>query len=97
MAIRKITLREFNHLSSSGSGLASFIGDELEWFADDAVKVIGAIALGRGGQGCNYTILVRDEVAVSHVHGVRENLYNLKAARDELTRAMTAAKTHSGA
>jgi len=50
MAIRKTSQRHLNQPASSGAGVATFVGEEPERFANDAVNVIGRIALGREGQ-----------------------------------------------
>ena len=43
-----------------GSELAPYIGDEVEWYADDAKNVLGVIAEGISGSSWNYTTLRRN-------------------------------------
>ena len=46
MAINSISRAEFNRMFTFDSELAPYIGDEVEWYADDAKNVIGVIARG---------------------------------------------------
>ena len=43
-----------------GSELAPYIGDEVEWYADDTKNVIGVIARGVSGSCWSYAILKRN-------------------------------------
>ena len=60
MAISKISKEEFNWIFTYDSELAPYIGDEVEWFADDAKNVIGVIARGVSGSCWSYAILRRN-------------------------------------
>ena len=60
MAIKNISRAEFNRMFTFDSELAPYIGDEVEWFADDAKNVIGVIARGVSGSCWSYAILRRN-------------------------------------
>jgi hypothetical protein len=60
MAINSISRAEFNRMFTFGSELAPYIGDEVEWYADDAKNVIGVIARGVSGSNWSYAILRRN-------------------------------------
>ena len=60
MAISRISRTEFDRMFAFGSELAPYIGDEVEWFADDAKNVIGVIAEGVSGSCWSYAILKRN-------------------------------------
>jgi hypothetical protein len=60
MAINSISRAEFNRMFTFDSELAPYIGEEVEWYADDAENVIGVIARGVSGSSWSYAILRRN-------------------------------------
>ena len=60
MAISSISRAEFNRMFTFDSELAPYIGDEVEWYADDDKNVIGVIARGVSGSSWSYAILRRN-------------------------------------
>ena len=68
-------------------GLA--VGEEVEWFADVADTIIGAIGSGGMNMGWNYVILERDTTGDFRVSEKRRNFPTRHTARVTLLRRMT--------
>ena len=60
MAISSISRAEFNRMFTLDNELAPYIGEEVEWYADDAKNVIGVVARGNPGSFWSYTVLRRN-------------------------------------
>jgi hypothetical protein len=82
MAISSISRTEFNRMFAFGSELAPYIGDEVEWYADDTKNVIGVIAEGISGSSWNYTTLRRNVLGDFLVSTLgRDSFTDLQTAR----------------
>jgi hypothetical protein len=90
-AISNVSRKEFNRLFTFDSELAPFIGDELEWYADDAKNVIGTIARGILGSCWGYTILRRNVLGDFLASTLSRNFMDLQTARVACLQEMAAA------
>ena len=92
MAISNISRDEFNRIFTFDSELAPYIGEEVEWYTDDAKKIIGVIARGVSGSCWSYAILRRNALGdfVASTLG-RDFFVNLQIARAACLREMAAA------
>ena len=89
-AISNVSRKEFNRLFTFDSELAPFIGEELEWYANDAKNVIGTIARGIFTRW-SYTILSRNTLGDFLVSILSRNFMDLQTARVACLQEMTAA------
>ena len=89
--ISEVSSREFNRFFTSDSELAPFIGEELEWYADDAKNVISTIARGILGSRWSYTILSRNTLGDFLVSILSGDFMDLQTARAACLQEMTAA------
>ena len=78
MAIKSIGRWEFDKLLEYHRVLESFMGKQVEWFADKARNLIGTIALTKVGRSWSYAILRRDKLGNFQVCDIGQNFYNLK-------------------
>ena len=90
-AISNVSRKEFNRLFTFDSELAPFIGEELEWYADDAKNVISTIARGILGSRWSYTILSRNTLGDFLVSILSRDFMDLQTARVACLQEMTAA------
>jgi hypothetical protein len=60
MAIRALSLQEFNRFRAARSILALLTDKAVEWFADDTGRVLGAIACHRFHSAWSFIVLGRD-------------------------------------
>jgi len=90
MAISSISREEFNRIFPFDSELAPYIGDEVEWYADDARNVIGIIGRGISGSHWSYTILRRDVVGYFLVSTLSRDFADLPTARAACLQDMAA-------
>ncbi|HUI07728.1 MAG TPA: hypothetical protein VL486_12065 [Verrucomicrobiae bacterium] len=91
MAISNISRDEFNRIFTFDSELAPYIGEEVEWYADEAKNVIGVIAKGVSGSCWSYAILRRNGAGdfVAAALG-RDFFVDLQIARAACLRQMAA-------
>ena len=80
-AITKISRKEFNRLFTFDSELAPYIGEELEWYANDAKNVIGTIAGGILGFRWSYTVLRRNVLGDFLAATLSRNFMHFQTAR----------------
>ena len=91
MAIKSISRTEFNRIFTFDSELAPYIGEEFEWYADDAENVIGTIARGMSDSSWTYTILRRNALGDFLVSTLSRDFMHLQTARVVCLRDMAAA------
>ena len=91
MAIKNISRAEFNRIFTFHSELAPYIGDEVEWFADDAKNVIGVIARGVSDSCWSYAILRRNVLGDFVASTLSRYFMDLQPARVVCLRDMAAA------
>ena len=60
MAIRQLSLQEFDRFRSARAILARLTDKAVEWFADDTGRVLGAISYHRFHSAWSFIVLVRD-------------------------------------
>ena len=88
MRIKSISRWKFNRFLRFHAILEAGIGEEVQWFGDDAENMIGTIAFSKGERGWNYAILKRDWMGNFQVCDLGANLYSLEAARIDFLVAM---------
>jgi hypothetical protein len=86
--IKSISRWKFNRFLRFHVILETAIGEEVQWFGDDAENIIGTIAFSKGERGWNYAILKRDWAGNFQVCNLTANLYSLPAARIDFLVAM---------
>jgi len=69
------------------------MGEQIEWFANQAKNLIGTIALTRSGRSWNYAILRRNRLGHFQVCDIGQNFFSLQQTMVQFTYTMVAAKT----
>ena len=90
MAIKNISRAEFSRIFPFDSELAPYIGDEVEWYVDNAKYVIGIIAIGISGSCWSYTILRCNAVGDFLVSTLGRDFIYLQTARAACLQEMAA-------
>ncbi len=90
-AISSVSRKEFNRLFTFDSELAPYIGEELEWYADEAKNVIGTIARGILGFRWSYTVLRRNVLGDFLASTLSRNFMDFQTARVACLQEMAAA------
>ena len=78
----------FHQLLPANAAPELAVGEEVEWFADVADTIIGAIGFGGMNMGWNYAILERDTTGDFRVSEKRRNFPTRHTARVTLLRRM---------
>jgi hypothetical protein len=89
LAIKGISRWEFRELVSLRLQLDSVVGEQVEWFADDARQMIGTITY-RSGDNWGYAILRRLDRGQFRVSTLKEHLPTVQSATTNLFQAMRA-------
>ncbi len=76
--IKSIARWEFNQLLPQHLVLENLMGEQFEWFADPANKLIGTIAFARMGRSWNFAILQRDKVGDFQLCKFGQNNFTLE-------------------
>ena len=92
MAIKNISIEEFEGIFPFNSELAPYIGEELEWYADDAKNVLGTIAKGILGSLWSYTVLRRNVLGDFLASTLSGNFMDLPTARVACLQEMATAR-----
>jgi hypothetical protein len=92
MAVRVLTIQEFDRFRSGRSRLARLTDQAVEWFADDAGAVLGAIAYHRFQLDWSFIVLARDSVGKFRAIARDTGLPDLGEARRLLVEKMATAK-----
>jgi hypothetical protein len=85
--IRSISRWEFHQLVP-GYTLASFIGENVEWFADQVENLVGAVAKGVSDRDWYYVVLERNAERDYRVLELKGRIDSRSRARIDLLRAM---------
>jgi hypothetical protein len=93
MAIRALTIQEFDRFRSARSVLARLTSHAVEWFADDAGLVLGAIAYHQVLLDWSLIVLARDSSGDFRPVACETGLRDLGEARRLLVEEMAMAKT----
>jgi hypothetical protein len=75
MAIRELSLQEFDRFRSARSMLARLTDKTVEWFADDTGRVLGVISYHRFHSAWSFVVLGRDKgsfCAITSDTGLRD-------------------------
>lgn len=89
MAIKSITQSEFNAFKPSRSPIIAAITEEVEWFADDADTIIGAVIYDKIDSDWSYVILGRDERGSFRCIGGDTTIADRETATTQLRGAMS--------
>jgi len=81
MAISSISREEFDQIFTFGTELTPYIGEELEWYANDAKSLIGVVARRCLDSCCNYAILRRSVLGDFVVATLSRDFMDLQTAR----------------
>jgi hypothetical protein len=68
------------------------MGEQVEWFTNQARNLIGTIALTKAGRSWNYAILRRNKLGNFQVCDIGQNFFSLTQTMVQFTYAMVAAK-----
>ena len=90
MAITSISKEEFNQIFTFDRELVPYIGDELEWYANDAKSLIGVVARRCLDSCCNYAILRRSVLGDFVVATLSRDFMDLQTARVACRQEMAA-------
>ena len=92
MAISNISRAEFNRIFPFNSELSPYIiiGEEVEWYADDAKNVIGTIAIGISGSCWSYRVLKRNVLGDFLVSTLSRDFMDLQTAQAACLQEMAA-------
>jgi hypothetical protein len=93
VAIRALTIQEFDRYRSARATLARVTDQAVEWFADDAGVVLGAIAYHRFQLDWSFIVLGRDHGGGFRAIARETGLRDLGEARRLLVEKMATAKT----
>ena len=74
MAFKSISRYEFDKLMPERSVLEKFTGKQVEWFANDAKNVIGAVDHARTGATWSYVVMKRTERDVFRILELKTKL-----------------------
>ena len=90
MAIRSVDREEFNRIFTFDRELVPYIGEELEWYANDAKNVIGVVARRFSDSCWNYAILRRSVLGDFVVATLSRDFMDLQTARVACRQEMAA-------
>jgi hypothetical protein len=96
MAIRALTIQEFDQIRSARSALARATNDAVEWFADDTGLVIGAIAYHQVLLDWSFIVFERDNRGGFRSVACEVALRDLGEARRLLVENMARVKSTLG-
>jgi hypothetical protein len=91
MAIRALSKQEFDGFGSPSWTLARLTEHAIEWFADDAAPIVGAIASHGSGLDWSFVILKRDRYGKVRALDLDLGIRDPEAARQRLFERMTTA------
>ena len=86
--LRMISRNEFDKLFPDRPALESFTGELVEWFANEANNILGAIDHEQETGTWSYVVIKRNQKGVLLVSEVNENIVSRPAAEAELFRKM---------
>ena len=92
MPIKNIARWEFNQLMPRHLVLEDLMGEQVEWFANQAKNLIGTIALTKVGRSWNFAVLRRNMLGNFQVCDIGQNFFNLRQTMVQFRYAMVAAK-----
>jgi hypothetical protein len=92
--MKRITREEFDRLLPRHSRLEALMGAQIEWYANTARTLIGAIALTPVGRSWNFAVLKRNRLGAFQVCDVGDNFFNLRQMVAQFHQAV-AAQHHS--
>lgn len=96
MAIRALTIQEFDRIRSARSALARLTNHDVEWFADDTGLVLGAIAYHQVLLDWSFIVLERDHSGEFRPVACDVALRDLGEARRLLLEKMATVKPTRG-
>jgi len=76
--------------------LETFTGELVEWFANEANTILGAIDHEPRAETWSYVVISRNQEGALRVVELNENIVSRPVAETELFRKMEAAETGSG-
>lgn len=88
MAIISITQSEFDAFKPSRSPLIASITEEVEWYADSARTIIGAVSYDKTDSDWSYVILGRDERRSFRAIQAQSAIEDRETAKTQLQQAM---------
>jgi hypothetical protein len=91
MAIRTLTVQEFDRFRSARAALARLTTHAIEWFADDGDLVLGAIAYHKFLLDWSYVVLGRDGSGFRPIAcdtGLRDLAHARKSLMDRMAMAL---------
>ena len=89
--LRMISRKEFDKLFPDRPVLETFTGELVEWFANEANNVIGAIDHEQTTGTWSYVVIKRNQEGASRVVELNENILTRLDAETELFRKMETA------
>ena len=92
MAVRPIDRKEFNRLFPYTGELTPFIGEGVEWFTDDARRVMGIVGRSSSRPPWRYAVLKRSQFGDYKVAHLGRASADLPTIRDQCRRAVAAAE-----
>src|ERR1700692_4912435 len=96
MALKSITRYEYDKLMPGRSVLEAFTGKQVEWLANDAKNVIGAVDHARTGPTWSYVVMKKNARGVFRVLDLKAKLASRDEAESRLRRAVAAAESAWG-
>ncbi len=90
--INSIGRQAFHQLLPANAVPETAVGEEIEWFADVAETIIGAIGFGGMNMGWNYAVLKPDTMGEFRVSEKQRNFPTRHTARVTLLRRMAGAE-----
>src|ERR1035437_1111950 len=93
MALKAISRYEYDKLMPGRAVLERFTGKQVEWFANDAKNVLGAVDHARTGGTWSYVVMKKNVRDVFRVLELKSKLASRAEAEVRLRRAMEAAES----
>lgn len=88
--VRNISRVDLDQFLPHRLAIGRFIGEEVEWFADEAGNSIGTMAHGTTNMNWGYVALRRDELGHYLIWDLKTGIEGCDAARIQIVRAMEA-------